>query len=247
MSSNSEPHGDPRRFFFVHVQKAAGTELKALLKQNLGARAVYPDDTDGNVFTEGPQISVEILLDRWQTRREEIRVVTGHFPFCTVELLDADFTVLTALRHPVERTLSYIRHFRKTEPGAEYLPLEVIYEDPARFERMVKNHMVKMFGLTVEEMEMTGAILTEVEFTPEHLERAKRNLAAVDVVGLQERFDDFCDELERRFGWSLKERYHAQRTEPVEVPDSLRRRIAEDNALDMELYEFARRLVAERS
>jgi hypothetical protein len=246
MSSNSEPHGDPRRFFFVHVQKAAGTELKALLKQNLGARAVYPDDTDGNVFTEGPQISVEILLDRWQARRDEIKVITGHFPVCTVGLLDADFTVLTMLRHPVERTLSYIRHFRKTQPAAEDLPLEAVYEDPERFSQMVKNHMVKMFGLTVEEMQMTAAILTEIEFTRELLERAKRNLASVDVVGLQERFDDFCAELERRFGWYLRERYYAQRTEPVEVPDSLRRRIAEDNALDMELYEFARRLVAER-
>ncbi len=33
---------------------------------------------------------------------------------------------------------------------------------------------------------------------------------------------------------------------PAEVPDGLRDRIAEDNALDIELYEFARELLAER-
>ena len=30
---------------------------------------------------------------------------------------------------------------------------------------------------------------------------------------------------------------------PVEVPDSFRARIAEDNRLDMELYEFGRKLL----
>jgi hypothetical protein len=36
-------------------------------------------------------------------------------------------------------------------------------------------------------------------------------------------------------------------TPPTEVPDSFRRRIAEDNRLDMELHEYARELLRERA
>ena len=40
---------------------------------------------------------------------------------------------------------------------------------------------------------------------------------------------------------------HANVTDPVDAPPALVARILEDNALDVELYEFATRLVAERA
>jgi hypothetical protein len=170
--------------------------------------------------------------------------VLGHFPLCTVELLDAPFTTLTVLREPVERTLSFLRHHRRLTPEDRDKPLEEIYEDPFRFESLLHNHMVKMFGLTTGEM--TDGMLTTVTFTPEWLDRAKRALATVDVVGLQEDFEGFCAELERRFGWPLGAPFFANRTSAVDVPDSFRRRIAEDNALDVELYDFAKELTLSR-
>jgi len=69
-------------------------------------------------------LSVEHMLERWRLRRDEIRVVTGHFPLCTTELLDAPFTTLTLLRDPVERTLSYLRHHREMTPSEGERPLE---------------------------------------------------------------------------------------------------------------------------
>ena len=67
------------------------------------------------------------------------------------------------------------------------------------------------------------------------------------MVGLQEDFDPFCHLLETRFGWHLGEALVANHTPHVEVGPELRRRIAADNALDVELYAFARELVAERA
>ena len=58
-----------------------------------------------------------------------------------------------------------------------------------------------MLSLTCEEMD-DGA-LTRVEFTEERLERAKKRLAEVDVVGVQEDFEGFCAELSSRFGWTF--------------------------------------------
>jgi len=80
----------------------------------------------------------------------------------------------------------------------------------------------------------------------EQFERAKDRLASVDVVGLQEDFEPFCSELEDRFGWDLGEPVVANDTPHEEVSNAFRARIAPDSALDVELYEFARDLVANR-
>jgi len=235
---------EPQRFFFVHVQKTAGTSLLIRLGNQFTESQIYPDDSDGDKFGEMPQFDIGQLQARWAVRAPEIRVVTGHFPLCTAELLGVPFTTFTVLRDPVERTLSYLRHHRKIIKDARQQTLEEIYDDPLRFDGLVHNHMVKMFSLRTEEM--TGGAMTKVSFTREHLARAQVGLTSVDVVGLQEDFEDFCAELERRFHWELGAPIVANHTEPAEVSDALRDRIAEDNALDIELYEFGRTLVADR-
>jgi Sulfotransferase family len=232
------------RFFFAHVQKTGGTALFKRLKHHFGERAVYPDASDGDVVTVAPQLSVDVLLRRWQERRDEIRVVTGHFPLCTTEILGGGFTSLTVLREPVARTLSYLRHHQKLTPEDRDKSLEAIYDDEFRFQSLVHNHMVKMFSLSAHEM--TDGTLTSVAFTPAHVDCAKRNVATVDALGLQERFDEYCEHLERRFGWQLGEPLRANRTTPVGVSESFRARIAEDNSMDVELYEYARELYDER-
>jgi hypothetical protein len=73
-----------------------------------------------------------------------------------------------------------------------------------------------------------------------HLERAKQNLVdGVDLFGLQEHFDEFCDALTARYGWDLGRPRFAQRTQKQPVSAALTERIAEDNRLDLKLYDFA--------
>lgn len=234
-----------QRFFHVHLLKTAGMELYFRLRKQFGEHEIYPNITDGRFDREAPQVSLNHLRRRWADRKDEIRVIVGHYPYCSIEMLDAPFTTLTVLREPVERTLSYLRHHRENSPPDRDRSLEDIYDDPVRFKRMIENHMVKMLGLDRDEM--TIDMFTETEFRPDHLERAKQNLALIDVVGVQEHFSDFCEELERRFGWNLGEPLHANRSEPEHVAQEFRARIAADNALDIELYEYAREIVAARS
>ena len=236
-----------QRFFNVHVQKTAGTSLRRRVQNHFGARAVYPDSSDGVESAEAV-VSIAHLEERFRVRRGEIRFVTGHFPLCTTEFLDCDFTTLTLLRDPVERTLSYLRHQRGELPRPARKPLEEIYEDPWHFDTAINNFMVKVFSLTPEEAAEVG-VMAQVEFTPERLERAKQGLASVDALGLQERFEEFCDELTDRFGWDLGPPQHANptsRAEDTEVSDAFRARIGNDNAMDVELFEFAARLYEER-
>ena len=230
------------RFFFVHVQKTAGTSLIKRIRHHFGDEAVYPNAEDGDPIAR--VVSVDHLRAQWASRGERIRVVTGHFPLCTAEVLGGGFRTLTVLREPVERTLSSLRHHRKLTAEDRDLPLEQIYEQPVRF-ALVHNHMVKMFSLSPEEM--TEGALTQVEFTRDRLERAKQCLAGVDVVGLQERFEDFCDELSGRFGWDLGRPVTSNRTAHEDVSADFVERIIEDNADDIELYRFAQELVRERT
>jgi hypothetical protein len=218
----------------MHMQKTAGTALWRRLKTEFEPTCVYPGPDDGR--PPDTVLSVAHLLDRWRVRGAEIRIVTGHFPLCTTELLGVPFTTITLLREPVERTLSFLRHHRESTPEDRDRSLEEIYEDPVRF-ALVHDHMVKMLSLSVNEM--TDGALTPVEFDRDRLRRAQARLETVDVVGFQESFDDFCAQLTERFGWDLGPPIFMNRSEPVDVSDAFRKRIASDNALDIELYEFA--------
>ena len=229
--------------FFVHIQKTGGSSLIHRVRRSFTAPEVYPSERE--VGDVDAAITLPYLQRRWQLGHGTIRVVAGHFPLCTADLLGGGFSTLTLLREPVERTLSFLRHYAKTTPSDRDLTPEEIYDDPFRFHGLIHNHAVKMLSMTTAEM--TAGALTLVDFTPAHLRRAQANLAAMSVVGLQERFESFCAELTSRFGWRLGDPVYRNQTEPSSVPKAFRRRIAEDNAMDLELYEFGRTIVAQRS
>ena len=97
---------DRRRFFFAHVQKAAGTSLYRQLQRHFEREQIYPDPSEYGV---GPtrNLLLSQLCDSYRIRRDQIRIVTGHFPVRSRELLGDQFTTLTVVRDPVERTLSF--------------------------------------------------------------------------------------------------------------------------------------------
>lgn len=236
---------EPTRYFIVHLQKSAGTSLRDRFRSMLDDSAIYPNASDGRDKRHSV-ISLSHLLERWRVRKDEIRLIAGHFPLSTVELLDADFVTLSVLRPPVERTLSYLRHQKMLNRADRDRSLEEIYDDPFRFHGLIRNHMVRMFSIGSDEMRAGDGVLTDVRDTRERLERAKEAVSGLDAFGIQPRFDEFCTELERRFGLDLGPPLRKNATTPAEAPDRLVDRIMEDNALDLELYEFAERLYQDR-
>ncbi|MGH8979293.1 MAG: hypothetical protein ACRDV7_14530, partial [Acidimicrobiia bacterium] len=65
-------------FFFVHLQKTAGTALWKRLQHTFDESSIYPGPGDGS--HPDSVLVVENLVERWRLRGDEIRVVTGHFP-----------------------------------------------------------------------------------------------------------------------------------------------------------------------
>lgn len=235
--------GVPPRFFFVHLQKTAGTALFRRLRHHFGTEAVYPrPDEQG---TPEVVLGVERLRARLAEEPGAFEVVTGHFPLAVVELLPPGCRTFTLLRDPVERTLSFLRHQREVDPRFAGSSLGAIYDDPVSTSGLLRNHQVKMLSMSPEEM--TDGALSPIVVGAEHVERAKANLRdRIDVFGLQEEFEAFCEDLASTFGWDLGEPVFMNRTKPAPVDDGLRERIERDNHHDLELYGFARTLWSKR-
>jgi len=151
---------------------------------------------------------------------------------------------MTVLRDPVERTISYLKHCRAYQEQHHGMALEEIYEDPWYFPLMMLNHQVRVFALTLEDDPENATEI--VELNDERLGWARGHLESVDFLGLHEHYDDFVEEVTQYFGWSGKSPPNWHVSEPEHVSAALRRRIADDMAIDLEFYEFARELHAER-
>jgi Sulfotransferase family len=227
---------EPQRYFFMHIPKTAGMTLYHRLIRHHGD-TLYPLPPDRGK----PEAAIDLDHFRASFRANpaQIRIIVGHFPLCLDELLGVQLTTFTLLRHPVERTLSFLRQRQQLDTRYQGASLEEVYADPYLLHGLIHNYMVKALTLTMAEAQPD--VRTMVPYDDSRLERAKHNLEhRVEIFGVQEDFDDFCRRLSQRFDWDLGEpAVRANRTEPVEVAAQFRERVAHDNAHDVELYDFA--------
>lgn len=237
---------DPtERYFFVHVMKTGGSSFRRHIRDNFPKPgATYPDPAvDANL--RGAYIIIDDLLTLPAERREKVRIYNGHFPFVVPGLIDPELVTLTLLREPVDRIISYLKHCKRYHTQHRDQELEEIYED-GFFPTLIRDHQVKMFAMTTEDP--LESYMDVLDIDDERLRTATANLEHADLVGIQERHDEFLTEVERRFGWHFRARAPWRVAEENwDVSASFRRRIATDNAADVAFYEFARRLVAERA
>jgi hypothetical protein len=245
----------------IHVMKTGGTTIARNLRETYQLDEIYPCSAEDLRYVDGQldldhHLSVPYLLSLPPERRKVIRVYIGHFPYVLRHMLGFETRAATLLRDPVERTISLLRQITRTQPWedepGERRPLatrslEEVYEHPFVFEPLVHNHQTKVFSMTPADDPQTYKDVVEIDGA--RLAGAKANLAEIEVLGLQERFDDFLDDAEASFGWAIV-RGARKNVTPEEgalpVDPALRRRIETDNALDLDLYEHAVQLVAER-
>jgi hypothetical protein len=224
-----------RRYFFVHIMKTGGATFRQHVYRNFPPGAVYPvpqvDDMERAWL-------IPTVVGLPPERREALVAYTGHLPLVVAELLGLEFVTMTLLRDPVERTVSYLKHCKRYHEHHRDLPLEAIYEDEFYFRCFVHNHQTKMFAMDANDP--LESYMDVVAIDDARLRRACDELERVDVLGLSERQPQFRAELERRFGWRFgRLRNRRVSDEPWEASPALRRRIAHDNAADLEFYAHA--------
>jgi hypothetical protein len=264
-----------QRFFFVHVMKTGGTSFVFQLSRNFAPDEVYPDAAlDRRSPTDAEPYASFTALERLPPeRRAAIRIYTGHLPLVARELMGPDLVTLTLLRDPVDRTVSVLKHFKRLWPRYGDLSLDAIYDDELVYRHFVEHYQTRMFALTGADDTHAFASVTDYEtlrdalgdparrsaaldegavvaIDADRLALAKQNLATVDVIGVNEAFDVFVDELREGYGWwPSGERFDPRANvspEPWVASDALRARIERDNPFDRALYEHARELIAAR-
>lgn len=247
--------------FFVHVMKSGGTTIMRTLRETYELDEIYPSAALDLAYEDGDldiehHLSVPYLQTLSPERRRRIRVYIGHFPYVARELLGGTMRVATVMRDPVERTLSLLRQMKRTQPWEDEpderrplatRPLEEIYEHPRVFGPLIHDHQTKIFSMTPSDNPRT--YMDEIDVDDTRLVLAKANLAKIDILGVMEQFDDFLDAVETGFGWRIVRGARKNATPLADltpVDPAFRRRIAEDNAIDVELYGHAKRIVEQR-
>jgi Sulfotransferase family len=252
------------RFFFIHVMKTGGSTFSWQIRANFERHEVYPNAELDPLQTAS--VSIDYLTALAPERRARIRAYRGHFPFMATQVLGMEFVTLSILRDPVERTISFLKHcqryanaqrsssleqiykdpflypalIRDRQPSHRSPSLEQIYEHPFVYPALIRDHQAKLFAMTPADRPRSYHYPFEIDDV--RLEVAKANLERVDVLGLQERYPEFLEEMHRRYGWRVASMRDVLVGDEADVPRSFRRRIAEDNAADLEFYEHAQRL-----
>jgi hypothetical protein len=222
----------PGRVIFDHLAKTGGQAVNAWLTAELGTGCV-----SGPVNGE---------------HRDVIRhfggaysVITGHIAFNEGDTLDPRYDYVTLLREPVDRVVSWIYYLlHDVEPGAATRPLiegartflaTDGRESTPEFELSISNLATEHFR-TASGRSDTGTA---------GLAAALDVLSRYRVVGIYERLGEFAAAFADLLGVARppslpRINITSSRPRVDAIPDALRMRIRELNALDLVLYETVR-------
>lgn len=232
---------DDRRFFFVHIMKTAGATFRQHLRRNFTAEQRYPNPELETIPAVEHNLLVDYVVGLPPARHDAIRCYAGHFPHVTTRLLPFEPATFTILRDPVDRVLSYLKQ-RRAEIGAA--TIEEVYADDFTRRCLLDDHQTKVFSLGVDDSPQS--VMDVIELDEDRLRVACANLETVDVVGVTDRYDDFCADVTAAFGWRIGTVPDRRVSEPTAVDPALRHRIEADNQLDRRFYEYAVELIARR-
>jgi hypothetical protein len=227
----------PARILFDHIPKTGGMSLHAVLQALVGADQCSPILTGS--------------IDEACAEFARYRCVTSHLYFHPRPDL-RDMWLFTVLRDPVERALSNLAYLRYGVPAsgsangqrARHLDLgsDLDSADPQTLQ-LLSNTMVAHFA----PLAWDGKDPLD---DARSLALAKEALRRFDLVGLTERMDETIDLLCHALGAQapvLMPRLNvtSHRIEAQALPTAARERLRRLNALDAELYAFARDLHAD--
>ncbi|TPE68339.1 sulfotransferase family protein [Halalkalibacterium halodurans] len=212
----------------LHMPKTGGTTLKKIIKRNYDSRKsvdVYEEHHKLPGIFKG-------------LSKQNIECVQGHLPFGVHEYFNRPTTYITMLRDPVDRVISEYYFIRNIE--WHNLHESVMKMSLEEYQGLPKNR-------NLQTRYILGGQLTSVT----EVNRAKNILKNhFAVVGLTEKFDTSLFLMKEMFNWKqvAYQKYNVtkKRRSKEEISPKLLEKIAKNNEADLELYAFAKELLAKR-
>jgi hypothetical protein len=216
---------------FYHLPKTAGTTLGSIIRQNYAPDKIVSSGIDTHAFLAD--------LKTWPLeKRRRIRLLHGHVPFGTHELLPQPTRYFTVLRHPVERTISYYFHAMR-DPN-HYL-YDLINHKKMPLKELIESGEALM--MNDGQTRLLSAVFGDVSvgcITNEHLKTAISNLNKMEVVGLTEKFNATLILLQQAFNWQhiyyTKSNVGTNRQTITELDQVTLETVTKYNQQDLHLY-----------
>ena len=227
---------------FLHIPKTGGTTLHHILER------CYSKDQICTFKDLNRQTQIDNFRKLPPGKREAYRLIQGHLHFGFHRYLPGDSIYITLLREPIARTLSFYYYARSH-------PDHYLYSSLANDHVDLKTLLKDRRSMTDEFFNLQTRMIAGEELNdPKRLtnrgivQAAKENLRNHFVVGLTEEFDASLRLMSRRFGWKVKSYVKKNVTDRKDRIDTVDAEtlalLREANALDIELYQFARELFA---
>jgi hypothetical protein len=236
MGTPDEPVGPPRPLIFIHVQKTAGRSFETLLRTHYRDPIAYRFDSTEEQYLEFAEMT--------SVQRDAYDLLDGHCNYGIHSLLSRKATYLTLLRDPVERMISRHHHFITRNRVHPFAQQGGSLADFVRDICPDNEHVRWLSSVPSWQVPLH-------ETSREMLDEAKHNLEhEVEAFGIAERFAESLEVMAPIVGWRGVAPIRINVGDGRQARDTLdletERLIRDRNALDLELYEFATSLFAER-
>lgn len=236
------------QLIFLHMPKTAGTTLQDVIDRQFARDTIY-NVRGSSIATV--QASINRLRAAHLRCRRGPRCIKGHMPYGLAEQLSSRATYITMLRDPLERLVSdYFYTINKSSHRQhQWFHSENIgFADyVSRPDTYIRNLYTALLGADFDWNNLAHWPVVDAS----SLAVAKQRIDDDVLTCITEHFDASLILLRSRFGWRDigYERLNVTPGDKTPLPRlpadalALARR---DNALDIELYEYARRQFSKR-
>ena len=225
---------------FLHIPKAAGSTLQAVIRDNYPAESIFEVKSPlMESFARFRALSAEAKRD--------LKAVMGHGVMGLDRELEQPCRYVTMLRDPVDRVVS--NYYFVRESPSHRLHRHVVEGGLSLRDYVEQGVNLQMDNGQVRALSATGVGLGSAvpygECMPEMLRAAMENLERrFEVAGLTERFDESLLLMARVLGWRTpiyrRQKVTRRRVAVAALSPADRLAIERVNRLDRELYARAR-------
>lgn len=230
------------------MPKTGGTSLSAALTQAYPFWAIMPDVAIMG-RNEGKYPPLDVVISAMKFRPERVHYIRGHYHVSCASLLGPEAKSLTVLRDPVERMISYYRHWCD-QLGLTPQTFEERFRTTG-FNLKYDNEMCRRLVGALDCNTAEGAndrlvamLRSEISDPVKFLDEARRALDRFHFVGTLDTLPNLARKLSEELQHDLKLGHLNKSVAYSGIDEIVLEAVQRDNKLDMALYEHAKAIAS---